>query len=90
MKLSFDGIKYFPQEIEKIFNNNINFKFLSYNNFEYKSYRDISGVLELKCGKREMMRKAYILLELELEVNFADTVSVYDYESDKQQSFLLI
>ena len=86
-KLSFDDIKYFPQEIENIFNNNITFKFLSYNNFEYKSCRDISGVLELKCGKREMMRKAYILLELELEVNFADAVSVYDYESDKQKIF---
>ena len=34
-----------------------------------------------------MKRKAYILLELELEVNFADTVSVYDYESKKQKIF---
>ena len=81
------SIRDYPQEMEKIFKEHINFKFLSYSNFEYKSCRDISGVLELKCGKREMMRKAYILLELELEVNFADTVSVYDYESEKQNSF---
>ena len=34
-----------------------------------------------------MMRKAYILLELELEVNFADTISFYVYESKKNLNY---
>ena len=33
------------------------------------------------------MRKAYILLELELEVHFADTISFYDYESKKKLNY---
>ena len=46
---------------------------------KYKSFRDISGLLILNCGKSKKIRKAYV----ELEINFADTISYSDYEKAK-------
>ena len=50
---------------------------------KYKSFRDVSGLLVLNCGKSKKIRKAYVELEIKLEINFADTISYSDYEKAK-------
>ena len=45
--------------------------------------RDVSGLLVLNCGKSKKIRKAYVELEIKLEINFADTISYSDYEKAK-------
>jgi hypothetical protein len=50
---------------------------------KYKSFRDVSGLLVLNCGKLNKRRKAYVDLEIKLEINFADTISYSDYEKAK-------
>lgn len=45
----------------------------------YYSFRDVSGLFLLDCDKAIVNRKAYIQLKLEEEINFADPVSIYDY-----------
>jgi len=50
---------------------------------KYKSFRDVSGLLVLNCGKSKKIRKAYVELEIKLEINFADAISYYDYEKAK-------
>ena len=50
---------------------------------KYKSFRDVSGLLVLNCGKSKKIRKAYVELEIKLEINFADTISYFDYEKAK-------
>ena len=52
--------------------------------FDYYSVRDISGLLNLNCDKAQIERKCYIKLELKEEINFADSISVSDYESQKE------
>ena len=50
---------------------------------KYKSFRDVSGLLVLNCGKSKKIRKAYVELEIKFEINFADTISYSDYEKAK-------
>ena len=50
---------------------------------KYKSFRDVSGLLVLNCGKSKIIRKVYVELEIKLEINFADTISYSDYEKAK-------
>ena len=52
--------------------------------FSYYSVRDISGLLNLNCDIAQIKRKCYIKLELKEEMNFADSISVSDYERDKE------
>ena len=53
--------------------------------FDYYSVRDISGLLNLNCDKAQIKRKCYIKLELKEEMNFADSISVADYEYQKDE-----
>ena len=50
---------------------------------KYKSFRDVSGLLVLNSGKSKKIIKAYVELEIKLEINFADTISYSDYEKAK-------
>jgi len=54
---------------------------------KYKSFRDISGLLALNCGKSRKIRKAYVELEIKLEINFADALSYSDYEKEKTKFY---
>ena len=49
----------------------------------YYSARDVSGLFLLNCDKAIAQRKHYIKLELVEEINFADAISYYDYEKEK-------
>ena len=49
----------------------------------YYSARDVSGLFLLNCDKAYAQSKYYIKLELVEEINFADAISVYDYEREK-------
>ena len=51
--------------------------------FNYHSARDVSGLFHLNCEKADIKKKHYIKLELEEEINFADSISLYDYETEK-------
>ena len=53
--------------------------------FSYYSVRDISGLLNLNCDVAQIKRKCYIKLELNEEMNFADAISVSDYEKEKEE-----
>ena len=57
------------------------------NSMNYKSFRDVSGLLVLNCGKSKNIRKAYVQLEIKLEINFADTISYADYEKEKSDFY---
>ncbi len=50
----------------------------------YYSSRDVSGLFYLNCEKAHIQGKAYIKLELEEEINFADAISYSDYLSYKE------
>jgi len=52
-------------------------------NLPYYSERDVSGLFYLNCEKAYVEQKAYIKLELQEEINFADAISYYDYERAK-------
>lgn len=52
--------------------------------FDYYSVRDISGLLNLNCDQAQIRNKCYIKLELKEEMNFADAISVSDYEAQKE------
>ena len=52
-------------------------------NLPYYSERDVSGLFYLNCDKAMVEKKFYIKLELKEEINFADAISVYDYEESK-------
>ena len=49
----------------------------------YYSERDVSGLFYLNCDRAYIEQKAYIKLELQEEINFADAISYYDYERAK-------
>ena len=49
----------------------------------YYSERDVSGLFYLNCEKAYVEKKYYIKLELKEEINFADAISIYDYEEAK-------
>ena len=51
--------------------------------FNYCSVRDVSGLLNLKCDQAQIKRKCYIKLELKEEINFADAITIADYEHQK-------
>ena len=53
--------------------------------FDYYSIRDVSGLLTINCNETQMHTKSYIKLELlKEELNFADAISVKDYEAQKE------
>ena len=49
----------------------------------YYSERDVSGLFYLNCDRAFVEKKHYIKLELKEEINFADAISIYDYEESK-------
>ena len=49
----------------------------------YYSARDVSGLFYLNCERANIEKKYYIKLELKEEINFADAISLYDYEKEK-------
>ena len=54
-------------------------------NLPYYSERDVSGLFYLNCDKAMVEQKFYIKLELKEEINFADAISLYDYEKEKSE-----
>lgn len=52
--------------------------------FSYYSERDVSGLFYLNCDPSSIKDKSYIKLELEEEINFADTISYMDYFNVKK------
>ena len=52
-------------------------------NLPYYSERDVSGLFYLNCDRAFVEKKHYIKLELKEEINFADAISIYDYEESK-------
>lgn len=52
--------------------------------FPYYTSRDISGLLSLDYDKDYIRKKPYIQLELEKEINFADSISYSDYIREKE------
>ena len=52
-------------------------------NLPYYSARDVSGLFHLNCKKDNVQKKCYIKLELNEEIDFADTISYSDYENEK-------
>lgn len=51
--------------------------------FPYYSQRDVSGLFYINCDKANAIKKKYIKLVLDVEVNFADSISYYDYQVQK-------
>ena len=51
----------------------------------YYSARDVSGLFYLNCERANIEKKYYIKLELKEEINFADAISLYDYEKEKSE-----
>jgi len=51
---------------------------------KFKTYRDVSGLLVLISGKLKKICKAYVQIEIKLEINFADTISYRDYVQAKK------
>ena len=47
--------------------------------FPYYSGRDVSGLFYLNCNEADIKKKVYIQLQLSEEINFADSISYYDY-----------
>ena len=60
-------------EINKIGTTNVN--------FPYYCSRDVSGLLELDILKDSLKDKAFVALNIEYEINFADELSFMDYEN---------
>ena len=66
--------------------NELTKKIISYNEsykFPYYTARDVSGLLNLDFGTSNAQKKYYIKLELNEEINFADSISYNDYENEK-------
>ena len=49
----------------------------------YYTARDVSGLFSLNLGTSNVQKKYYIKLELNEEINFADSITHYDYENEK-------
>ena len=49
----------------------------------YYSVRDVSGLFYLNCDQAYLENKCYIKLQLRQEINFADSISIMDYEYQK-------
>ena len=54
----------------------------------YYSARDISGVFILNCEKELVENKSYIQLELDEQINFADSISYMDYEYCRRDFYM--
>ena len=48
----------------------------------YYSERDVSGLFYLNCDEAIAKKKAYIKLKLKEEINFADAISIMDYQNE--------
>lgn len=53
--------------------------------FPYYSSRDCSGLFYLNCTESEVNKKIFIKLEIQEEINFADSLSYMDYIYQKDQ-----
>ncbi len=49
--------------------------------FPYYSARDVSGLFEIQDDRKSAMGKAYVKLEILPEINFADSITYWDYEN---------
>ena len=54
----------------------------------YYSSRDVSGLFILNCDKDLVKNKYFIQLELENEINFADSISYMDYEGVRSDFYM--
>ena len=54
----------------------------------YYSSRDVSGLFILNCDKELVKNKSFIQLELENEINFADSISYMDYEAVRSDFYM--
>ena len=48
----------------------------------YYSERDVSGLFYLNCDKAIAQKKIYIKLKVKEEINFADPISIMDYQNE--------
>ena len=48
----------------------------------YYSERDVSGLFYLNCDKAIAKKKVYIKLKVKEEINFADAISIIDYQNE--------
>ena len=55
--------------------------------FPYYTARDVSGLFNLNLGKSNSQGIYYVQLELKEEINFADSITHYDYENEKAEFF---
>ena len=53
----------------------------------YYSVRDVSGLFYLNCDKAITKKKAFIKLKIKEEINFADAISVMDYQKEIDQFY---
>jgi hypothetical protein len=58
----------------------------TYDFFVY-SYRDISGPFILNIDEENLKKKVFIKLDLQIEINFIDTISCYDLDKFKQDIY---
>ena len=76
-KIELEYIMYRPMgnqsELSKIGTTNVE--------FPYYCSRDVSGLLELDITKDSLKDKAFIALNIEQEINFADEISFMDYDN---------
>ena len=57
-------------------------------NFPYYSARDVSGLFYLNCDKDLLPKKSFIELDILNEINFADAISYYDYQTAKENFWM--
>ena len=48
----------------------------------YYSVRDVSGLFYLNCDKAIAIKKSFIKLKVKEEINFADPISIMDYQNE--------
>ena len=55
----------------------------------YYSERDISGLFYLNCDEAIVKKKVYIKLKVKEEINFADAISIMDYQNEIDKFYAL-
>ena len=56
--------------------------------FPYYSARDVSGLFYLNCDEALLPKKRFIELDIFDEINFADAISYYDYQTAKENFWM--
>ena len=70
----------------KIYTQEVNVKQVTYRGqdyFPYYSFRDISGLFKIDLNSDQFKNKNYIKLKFDTIINFADSISFYDYQNFK-------